>query len=139
LGNFDNLREKEYLRKEQARLDLKRKIYSANIIELVETIKDETNKLFANLPVPAKTNLQKNLVFFCVNYMDNLNTLLTDTTLNITQTFLTQRKIKDLTKQDIHRLIMILALNAYTQSNSEGFAKEAKKLQDLVRKMVLIK
>lgn len=139
MGNFDNLREKEYLRKEQARLDLKRKIYSANIIELVETIKDETNKLFANLPVPAKTNLQKNLVFFCVNYMDNLNTLLTDTTLNITQTFLTQRKIKDLTKQDIHRLIMILALNAYTQSNSEGFAKEAKKLQDLVRKMVLIK
>jgi hypothetical protein len=137
LGNFDNLSEKEYLRKVVVRLALKNKISNADLIELVKTIEAETNELFAKLP--AKTNLQKNLIFFCVNYMSVLCDVLSDTILDSLIKILEQEdvSISSLTTQDIHRLIMILALKAYTQSHISEFAKEARKLLDLVSKMDL--
>jgi hypothetical protein len=139
LGNFDNLREKEYLRKVVVRLDLKNKIYDANLIELVKTIEEETNKLFDKLP--DKTKLQRSLVFFCANYMRGVRDVLSDTILDSLIKILEQEdvSISSLSTQDIHRLIMILALNAYTQSNIPELSKEAKKLQDLVEEMDLIK
>jgi hypothetical protein len=118
---------------------LRNKIYNTKQIELVKTIETETNKLFANLP--NKTELQNQLVFFCVNFTTEARNILTDTTFDIVRNFLVKEnvKIKDISKQDIHRLIIILALSSYAKSDIEKFFKEAKKLQVLIENMDLIK
>jgi hypothetical protein len=118
---------------------LKDKIYNTKQIELVKTIETETNKLFANLS--NKTELQNQLVFFCVNFMAEVRNILTDTAFDIVRNFLVKEnvKINDVSEQDIHRLIIILALSSYAKSDIEKFSKEAEKLQVLVENMDLIK
>jgi hypothetical protein len=127
IGNLlDNLPEKEVLR---------RRIYKTKLIDLVKRIEEETNELFRNLP--DKTDLQNNLTLFSVNFMGELDKLLTDVALNMVETFLTQINIKanSLSEQDIHRIIMVLSLMIYAECNN----KEAKRLEVLVENMDLIK
>ncbi|MDR2351116.1 MAG: hypothetical protein LBD56_00310 [Endomicrobium sp.] len=114
---------------------LRRKIYSTKLIELVKTIEEETDELFGNLS--DKIVLQNNTVFFSVSFMGELDTLLTDVALNMVETFLTQINIRAsrLREQDMHRIIMVLALMIYAECNN----KEAKRLEDLVKNMDLIK
>jgi uncharacterized protein YhaN len=114
---------------------LRRNIYTTNLIELVKTIEKETNELFKNLP--DKIDLQNNLTFFCISFMGELDEVLTDVALDMVKTFLTQINLSAnrLTAQDIHRIIMVLALMIYAECNN----KKAEKLETLVKNMDLIK
>jgi hypothetical protein len=121
-----NLPEKEILR---------RKVYRTKLIDLVKTIEKETNELFRDFP--DKTDLQDNAIFFSVSFMGELDTLLTDVALNMVETFLTQINMRAnrLSEQDMHRIIMVLALMIFSEFNN----KKAKRLEDLVKNMDLIK
>jgi hypothetical protein len=122
-----NLPEKEILR---------RKIYSAKLIDLVKTIEKETGELFGNLSEQDKLDLQNKMIAAAVAFTDKLPTVLSDVALDITQKILTQKKIKisDLTEQDIHRIIMVLSLRAYPFHED----KKVEKLRTLIKGMRLI-
>jgi hypothetical protein len=123
------------LKKTAVKGALRRKIYGTKLIDLVKTIEKETNELFGNFP--DKIDLQNNTIYFSVRFMGELNTLLTDVALDMVEAFLTQinRSAASLTEQDMHRIIMVLALMIYADCNN----KKAKELEDLVKNMDLIK
>jgi hypothetical protein len=116
--------------------DLKSRIRNTDPIEIVKTIGEETIVLFGNLP--NKKDLQAQMMFRCLGFLCNLDELLTDTNLTITKNFLSQikKEISTLTEQDIHRIIMVLALSAYASLWGD---KKTEELRTLIRRMRLIK
>ena len=117
-------------------MDLKSRIRNTKPQELVKTIEDETNTLFGKLS--NKKNLQEKVILYSILFKQKLDELLTDTPLNKTKDFFNKRKIEisDLTEQDIHRIIMVLSLSAFTSVYKNT---ETEKLLTLISKMRLIK
>jgi hypothetical protein len=117
-------------------MDLKSRIRNTNPIELVKTIETETNALFGKMA--NKIAQQEKIIVYSLLFKQKLDELLTDAPLNTTKDFLNKRKIEisNLTEQDIHRIIMVLALSAFTSLDKNT---ETEKLLTLIRKMRLIK
>ncbi|MDR1104634.1 MAG: hypothetical protein LBK92_04765 [Endomicrobium sp.] len=118
------------------KVELRNKIYNTNLTELVETIKEERNILFRDFSEREKTDLQNKLVYFCISYIGETHKYFSDV-IGTVKNFLVQEnvKVRDLSEQDVHRIIMLLASNAYAQCNN----REAKKILSLIENMVLIK
>jgi hypothetical protein len=133
LGTISKIYQQKF---DDDKVDLRNKIYNTNLTELVETIKEERNILFRDFSEREKTDLQNKLVYFCVSYIGETHKYFSDV-IGTVKNFLLQEnvKVRDLSEQDVHRIIMLLASNAYAQCNN----REAKKLLSLIENMVLIK
>jgi hypothetical protein len=116
-------------------INLRGKIYRTELTVLVRTIEKETNELWHDLK--DKTYLQNSMVYYCVNYMGDLDRYLSNNILDVVIKFLKQNGVNifKLKSDDVHRIIMILATKLYDECGN----KTAKKIWSLIGEMDLVK
>jgi hypothetical protein len=118
---------------------LKNAMYNVKSTELIKTVEMEKNKLLDILPQREKSELRKLedfLVLYAVFFLLQKDTFINGNVLNNLRTFLIGKNVNptQLKDQDLHRIIVCIALRVFAEQGSE----KAKRLEHLIKRMPLI-